>query len=83
MRLDIKFRETAPPAAREHVIDEVTKLGAARVEPLFPDEADLELASMYKVEGLSDENSEEVLATLNKLDHVEYAEPTPARKLIR
>lgn len=83
MRLDIKFRETAPPAERQRVIDEVTRLGATNVEPLFPDDTEQELASLYKAEGLPDERGDEVLATIEKLDEVEFAERTPQRKLIR
>jgi hypothetical protein len=83
VRLDIKFRETAPPEARKQVIDEVTRLGATNVAPQFPDESDQELASMYKVEGLADNASDKVLAALNERDEIEYAEPTPSRKLIR
>ena len=83
VRLDLKFRESALPEERQRVIDEVTRLGAQRVEPLFPDESDDELASLYKVEGVPDEGSEELLSTLQNLDPVEFAEPTPKRKLIR
>jgi hypothetical protein len=83
VRLELKFRESAPPEERQKVIEQATKLGAESVEPLFPDESDGELASLYKVEGVPDEGSEELLSTLQGLDPVEFAEPTPKRKLIR
>lgn len=82
MRLDIKFRESAPPARRQSVIEQVKQLGATTVEPQFPGEADPELASLYKAEGVPDDRSTSVVSELGRLDEVEYAEPTPERKLI-
>jgi hypothetical protein len=83
VRLDFKFREYALPAQRERVVDEVRKLGAERVEAMFPDETDVELASLYKAEGIPDGQSSQVLSKLDKLPEVEFAEQTPVRKLIR
>ena len=83
MRLELKFHESAPQEERQKVIDEATKLGAERVEPLFPDEADGELGSLYKVEGVPDEGGEQLASTLQALDPVEFAQPAPKRKLIR
>ncbi len=82
MRLEFKFRESAPPDRRKRVVEEVTKLGAKKVEPLFPDERDPELASLYKAEGVPDELAETVVSTLDRHEAVEFAEPTPERKLI-
>jgi hypothetical protein len=83
VRLDFKFRESAPPDRRKLIVDEVAKLGAKKVEPLFPDEQDPELASLYKAEGVPDELTDTVVSTLDQHDAVEFAERTPERKLIR
>jgi hypothetical protein len=83
VRLDFKFQEYAPLAQRERVIGEVKKLGATRVEAMFPDETDAELASLYMAEGIPDGRSSQVLSQLDKLPEVEFAEEAPMRKLIR
>jgi hypothetical protein len=83
VRLEFKFRESAPPSARQRVVEKVKELGASKVEPLFPDEADPELASLYKAEGVPDDRSEQVVSQLGGLDEVDFAERTPERKLIR
>ena len=83
MRLEFKFRESAPPTARDSVVQQVKQLGASTVEPLFPGEADPELASLYKAEGVPEDRTEQVVSTLDNLDDVEFAESTPKRKLIR
>lgn len=83
MRVEFKFRESAPQTQRKHVVGEVEKLGAKKVEPLFPDERDPELASLYKAEGVPDEAVDSLLSDLDAHDAVEYAERTPERKLIR
>jgi hypothetical protein len=83
VRVEFKFRESAPSNLRKQVVENVTKLGAKKVEPLFPDEHDPELASMYKAEGVPDEAAESVISKLESHDEVEFAERTPERKLIR
>jgi hypothetical protein len=83
VRLDFKFTESVPPGRRLKVIEHVKQLGATHVAPQFPGESDPELASMYKVEGLPDERTGEVVSELDGLDEIEYAAPTPQRKLIR
>ena len=83
MRLEFKFRESVPAGRRKLVVDEMAKLGASKVEPLFPDERDPELASLYKAENVPDEMTDTVLSTLDQDDAVEFAERTPERKLIR
>ena len=82
MRLEFKFRESAPPELRKQVVDQVATFGATSVERLFPDEQDPELASLYKAEGLPAERAEEVVSTLGRHEAIEFAEPTPERKLI-
>jgi hypothetical protein len=83
VRVEFKFRESAPSNFRRKVVENVTKLGAKKVEPLFPDENDPELASMYKAEGVPDDVAESLISNLEAHDEVEFAERTPERKLIR
>jgi len=83
VRLEIKFRESASPDRREGVIETAKDLCAAELEPLFPGESDAELASLYKAEGVPEERADEVVAKLNSLDEVEFAERAPGRRLIR
>jgi hypothetical protein len=83
VRVEFKFRESAPPSRRQQVVETVERLGAAKVEPLFPDERDPELASMFKAEGVPDDAVESLVSELDAQDAVEFAEPTPERKLIR
>lgn len=82
MRLEFKFREATPPERRKEVVEQVAKLGATSVEPLFPGEQDPELASLYKAEGVPDERADEAVSALGRHEAIEFAEPTPERKLI-
>jgi hypothetical protein len=50
--------------------------------PLFPDEADPELASLYVVE-LPDDEAEDTLRELKRSSAVEFAEPQAERGLHR
>jgi hypothetical protein len=83
VRLDFKFREYAAPDQRRRVIAEVKKLGAKRVEAMFPDQDDAELASLYKAEGIPDGQSKQVISKLCRHAEVEFAERSPEHKLIR
>jgi hypothetical protein len=83
VRVEFKFRESAPQNEREQIVENVAKLGAKTVEPLFPNEQDPELASMYKADGVPDDVAESLVSTLGQHDAVEFAERTPERKLIR
>lgn len=83
MRVEFKFRESAPASTRQQVVEQVARLGAKQVAPLFPGEQDPELASMYKAEGVPDDAVEQVVSKLDSQDAVEFAERTPERKLIR
>ena len=82
MRLEFKFREATPPERRKEVVEQVAKLGATSVEPLFPGEQDPELASLYRAEGVPDERADEAVSALGRHEAIEFAEPTPERKLI-
>ncbi len=83
MRVEFKFRESAPPGERRNVVTRVAELGAERVEPLFPDEQDPELASLYKADGVPADAVDSLISNLGTDEAVEFAEPTPERKLVR
>ena len=83
MRVDFKFRESAPADQRKRVIEQATAKGDVKVAPLFPDEQDPELASMFKAEGVPADQVEDLVSQLGASKAVEFAERTPERKLIR
>jgi hypothetical protein len=83
MRVDFKFRESAPADQRKQVIEQAAAKGHVTVAPLFPDEQDPELASMYKAEGVPAGEVEDLVTQLGASEAVEFAERTPERKLIR
>ena len=83
MRLEFKFRQDASQARRDDLVAQVAKRGAKKVEPLFPGEQDPELATMYKAEGVPDDVALELVDSLGADEAIEFAEPTPDRKLIR
>jgi len=82
MRIDFKFQESLSPDGRKLVIEQVRKLGAEKVEAMFPEEKDAELASLYKVEGIPKEQLSDVAMTINEFAGVEYAEVTPEMRMI-
>jgi hypothetical protein len=67
VRIQFKLREGAT-------------VDVAGAVPLFPDEDDPELASLYVVE-LPDEDAEETLRELKRSSAVEFAEPQAERRL--
>ena len=69
MRIQFKLREGAT-------------LDVPGAVPLFPDDADPELASLYVVE-LPDEVAAETLSELKRSSAVEFAEPQAERGLHR
>jgi len=83
MRVEFKFRESAPADQRKQVIEQAAAKGGVDVAPLFPDEQDPELASMYKAEGVPADEVEDLVSQLGASQAVEFAERTPERKLIR
>ena len=83
MRVEFKFRESAPADQRKQVIEQAAAKGGVDVAPLFPDEQDPELASMYKAEGVPADEVEDLVSQLGASAAVEFAERTPERKLIR
>jgi hypothetical protein len=67
VRIQFKLREGAT-------------VDVAGAVPLFPDEDDPELASLYVVE-LPDEDAEETRRELKRSSAVEFAEPQAERRL--
>jgi hypothetical protein len=82
MRINFKFQETSSPDDRKLIIEQVRKLGAEEIEPMFPDEEDAELASFYKAKDIPEEQMDDVVATISGFDGIEYAEPAPAWRMI-
>jgi hypothetical protein len=84
VKVQFKFNQKASGAERKQVLDQVQD-GEAQVEPLFPDEHDPELSSIF-VADLPEEYDDfarRVLALLEESPAVEFAEPEVERKLIR
>jgi len=82
MRLQLKFREDAPPAERDRLIGDLSSKGAATVRPLFPDSNDRLRGSLYVVD-FNSGSEKKMLDYLNEADAVEFAEPEVRRKLLR
>ena len=84
MAVQFKFREKARAAHRKSVVERVKGKGKkVSVKPLFPGEKDPELASLYKAEGVPDDVAPELASSLGSDAAIEFAEPSPDRKLIR
>ena len=83
MAVQFKFRQDAPAPKRRDVLRAVEAKVTGKVAPLFPDEKDAELAALYRVEGISGGEQDEVINLLERADEVEFAEGEPERKLIR
>jgi hypothetical protein len=82
MRMQLKFRESAPDRSRKEVIETIEDRGKASVSPLFPGDSDPELASLYAVEGVPDASAKELMELVGEHDAVEFLEPGAQRKLI-
>ena len=80
-KLSFKFRATAAGAARIHVLHTLEERGAKAVRPLFPEETDPEVTSLYIVECEGDSAMKGLLDWLHQQSAVEYAEGPPIRKL--
>jgi hypothetical protein len=80
--LHFKFRERAPVRDRQAILDRLSKLGARKIAPLFPNEKDRELSAIYRVD-CGPATTTRVLDDLNDDEAVEFVEPAVSRKLIR
>ena len=82
VKLHFKFKEHISKANRDEVISLLGNRGAQDVRPLFPGEADKELASLYIVDCQDDILGRELMGLLSDLEVVEFAEEGVRRKLI-
>jgi hypothetical protein len=80
VRLNVKLVPQSASRWSKEVFSEVP--GLQTVIQTFPDETDPELSTMYIIE-VNPASMESALRQLRHNPHVEYAEATAARKLIR
>jgi hypothetical protein len=81
-KLQFKFREGTSSDDREQLITTLEDKGADTVEPLFPDESDEELATLYSARVGAEGDFDKLLRLLKRSRKVEFAEPQLDRKLI-
>jgi hypothetical protein len=79
MRVQLKLREDSSDRQRKDFLRRLES-EVDSLEPLFPNESDEELASLYTLD-LDDDASAEALDKLQKEPEVEFAEPEPERQL--
>ncbi len=82
MKLQLKLRAGASAAARRALHDTLAQHGAT-MRPLFPGDADAEVAALHVVEVPDEDAGKRVLKALQAATAVEFAEPEVRRKLIR
>ena len=82
MALHFKFLLDSSEEVRERLLTRLREEGAAKVHPLFEDETDPELASVYVAEGQSEETEGRLARLLERDREVEYVESAVRRKLI-
>lgn len=82
-KLQFKFAEKAPAAARTRVLGALEERGAKEVHRLFPDSKDGELAALYVLTAPDSAAVAELLAWLNAAKEVDFAEEEAHRKLVR
>ena len=80
--MQLKFREGASEASREKVIKQVKGKSRARIAPLFPDDSNPALASLYTVDGIAEAHANELTKEIEADPDVEFIEPGAERKLI-
>jgi hypothetical protein len=81
-KLQFKFSDDASGNDRERLIANLEDRGVEKVEPLFPDESDEELAALYSALVSTDADFKKVLRLLKRSSKVEFAEPEVDRHLI-
>ncbi|OFZ98587.1 MAG: hypothetical protein A3H35_15075 [Betaproteobacteria bacterium RIFCSPLOWO2_02_FULL_62_17] len=81
MKLQLKFRNGTSAAQRSSVIARATRAGAVAVRPLFPEDTDGELASLYVVDVDTKKSHDTVRSLLSGEKHVEFIEAEVKRKL--
>jgi hypothetical protein len=80
--MQLKFREGTSEASREKVIKQVRGKSRARVAPLFPDESNPALASLYTIDGIAESHAKDLAKEIEADPDVEFIEPGAERKLI-
>lgn len=81
MKLQFKFRDEASTEARERLIASLSDDGADKVEPIFPDADEGDLAALYSAL-VDDRRFKKLLRRLERSEAIEFAEPQPERHLI-
>src|SRR2546430_1351520 len=81
-KLQFKFRDDVNADDREQLITTLEEKGAEKVEPLFPNESDEELAALYIALVAVDGDLKKLLRLLKRSRKVEFAEPEVDRHLI-
>jgi hypothetical protein len=77
-----KFREGTSSDERRDLIAKLEQAGADRVEPVFPDASDEELATLYSALIGEDRQRANLLRLLERSRTVEFAEAEADRRLI-
>jgi hypothetical protein len=78
--LRLKLRDDAGDEARDDVVAGLERLGGT-VEPLFPGDADPELATLFTV-SVDDDSATQAVSLLARSRAVEFAEQEAGRRLI-
>jgi hypothetical protein len=81
-KVQFKFRDDASGDDRHELIAKLEDGGADKVEALFPDASDDELATLYLALIDDDSQLSEVMRLLKSSRKVEFAEPEADRRLI-
>jgi hypothetical protein len=82
MKLNFQFDAAASDDSREKVRAKLKDIGVKEVRPLFPGEADAELAALQVVE-VAPGRSKQVLNWLREQQDVAFAEETAPRYLVK
>lgn len=81
LKLNFQIKTGTAPESRDSLIRELRKAGAADVYPLFPNESDAELASLYVA--VPGQDAKALLRWLRARKEVAFAEEPAPRKLVR
>jgi hypothetical protein len=83
MKVTFKFKPKATAAERQRLLGQLKDQAVTSVRPLFPDDPDAELASLFIAECSAEAGCKRAIEFLKDSAAVEYAEPEARRKLIR
>lgn len=82
LTLHFRFHKGTAPQHRKDVLNGLCRAGARRVRPLFPGEADEELADLFVVEFEEPTRGRHLMHWLNGRDEVAFVEEPPGRRLL-